>query len=99
MMIHPKTLELAAVFTVAVLGGKGLAALVAGRSLGYSWPEVGVMSGLSGSQAAATLATTLVGMRLRLFDDRTLNAVLVVILISLITVRLRWFERRGKGSA
>ena len=42
------------------------------------------MSGLSGSQAAATLATTLVGARLGLFDSLTINAVLVVILATLI---------------
>jgi len=67
-----------------VLGGKALAAVIAGRTFGFSWPEVGVMSGLSGSQAAATLATTLVGARLGLFDTRTINAVLVVILVSLV---------------
>jgi hypothetical protein len=39
------------------------------------------MSGLSGSQAAATLATTLVGAKLGLFDELTINAVLVVILL------------------
>ena len=42
------------------------------------------MSGLSGSQAAATLATTLVGAKLGLFDTTTINAVLVVILASLV---------------
>ena len=68
VMVDPKTLLVALVFTVAVLGGKALAAVVAGRVFKFSWPEVGVMSGLSGSQAAATLATTLVGSKLGLFD-------------------------------
>ena len=71
-------------FTVAVLGGKALAAVIAGRTFQFTWPEVGVMSGLSGSQAAATLATTLVGAKLGLFDTQTINAVLVVILASLV---------------
>lgn len=84
VMIDPKTLGIAAVFTVAVLGGKALAAVVAGRTFKFTWPEVGVMSGLSGSQAAATLATTLVGAKLGLFDKQTINAVLVVILVSLV---------------
>jgi Kef-type K+ transport system membrane component KefB len=84
VMIDPKTLGIAAVFTVAVLGGKALAAVIAGRAFHFSWPEVGLMSGLSGSQAAATLATTLVGAKLGLFDKQTINAVLVVILISLV---------------
>jgi Kef-type K+ transport system membrane component KefB len=84
VLIDPKTLGIAAVFTVAVLGGKALAAVVAGRTFHFTWPEVGVMSGLSGSQAAATLATTLVGAKLGLFDAETINAVLVVILVSLV---------------
>jgi len=46
------------------------------------------MSGLSGSQAAATLATTLVGAKLGLFDTTTINAVLVVILASLVVTPL-----------
>jgi hypothetical protein len=46
------------------------------------------MSGLSGSQAAATLATTLVGAKLGLFNETTINAVLVVILASLVITPL-----------
>ena len=84
VMVDPKTLGIALIFTVAVLGGKALAAVIAGRTFHFTWPEVGVMSGLSGSQAAATLATTLVGAKLGLFDKQTINAVLVVILASLI---------------
>jgi Kef-type K+ transport system membrane component KefB len=84
VMVDPKTLGIALVFTLAVLGGKALAAIAAGRAFKFSWPEVGVMSGLSGSQAAATLATTLVGAKLGLFDKQTINAVLVVILVSLV---------------
>ena len=84
VMVDPKTLGIALIFTVAVLGGKALAAVIAGRTFRFTWPEVGVMSGLSGSQAAATLATTLVGAKLGLFDKQTINAVLVVILASLV---------------
>lgn len=84
VMVDPKTLGTALVFTIAVLGGKALAAVVAGRIFRFTWPEIGVMSGLSGSQAAATLATTLVGAKLGLFDKQTINAVLVVILASLV---------------
>ena len=84
VMVDPKTLFVALVFTVAVLGGKALAAVVAGRTFHFAWAEIGVMSGLSGSQAAATLATTLVGAKLGLFDTTTINAVLVVILASLV---------------
>src|SRR4029077_2401627 len=64
VMVDPKTLGIALIFTLAVLGGKALAAVIAGRAFKFTWPEVGVMSGLSGPQAAATLATTLVGAKL-----------------------------------
>jgi Kef-type K+ transport system membrane component KefB len=84
VLVDPRTLLVALVFSLAVLGGKALAAVIAGRAFGFGWPEIGVMAGLSGSQAAATLATTLVGARLGLFDTLTVNAVLVVILVSLV---------------
>jgi Kef-type K+ transport system membrane component KefB len=84
VLIDPRTLLVAGVFTVVVLGGKALAAIIAGRRFRFSGSEVGVMAGLSSSQAAATLATTVVGARLHIFDARTINAVLVVILISLV---------------
>ena len=84
VLVDPKTLRVALVFTLAVLGGKALAAVLGERAFRFTWPEIGVMSGLSGSQAAATLATTLVGAKLGLFDKTTINAVLVVILATLV---------------
>src|SRR5262249_7112686 len=84
VMVDPKTLGIALVFTVAVLGGQTPAASPARGAFRFSGPEFGVMAGLSGSQAAATLATTLVGAKLGLFDKQTINAVLVVILVSLV---------------
>lgn len=84
VLVQPKTLLIAAVFCAAVLGGKAAAAIVVGRIAGFRRAEVGVIIGLSGSQAAATLATTLVGARLKLFDAQTVNAVLVVILVTLV---------------
>ena len=101
VMVDPKTLLVALVFTIAVLGGKALAAVVAGRSFHFTWGEIGVMSGLSGSQAAATLATTLVGAKLGLFDTTTINAVLVVILASLVVTPLivTFFGKRVDSAA
>jgi Kef-type K+ transport system membrane component KefB len=99
VLIDPKTLLFALVFTVAVLGGKALAAVIAGRVFRFTWAEVGVMSGLSGSQAAATLATTLVGAKLGIFDKQTINAVLVVILVSMVVTPLlvTFFGKRVPG--
>jgi Kef-type K+ transport system membrane component KefB len=102
VLVDPKTLLVALIFTITVLGGKALAAVIAGRRFGFSWPEVGVMSGLSGSQAAATLATTLVGAKLGVFDKQTINAVLVVILASLIVtpaVVTFFAKKMGHGEA
>lgn len=84
VLLDAKTLLYASAFAVVVLGGKALAAALIGKRFGFSGAEIGVMSGLSGSQAAATLATTLVGVRLGLFGSLTTNAVLLVILISLV---------------
>jgi Kef-type K+ transport system membrane component KefB len=84
VMVVPRTMMVALFFIGAVLGGKTLAAVVAGRALRFAWPEVAVMSGLSGSQAAATLATTLVGVHLGVFDRQTFNAVLLVVLVTLV---------------
>lgn len=43
-LVAPRTLLIAGVFTGAVLGGKALAAILAGRMFHFSWPEVGVMA-------------------------------------------------------
>jgi hypothetical protein len=84
VVADPSTLGLAAVFCVAVIGGKALAATVAKRVLGFTGPEAGVMFGLSLSQAAATLAATFVGFDVGLFGEQVVNAVLVVILVTLL---------------
>jgi Kef-type K+ transport system membrane component KefB len=38
VLIDPRTLLVALVFSIAVLGGKALAAVIAGRTFGFSWP-------------------------------------------------------------
>jgi Kef-type K+ transport system membrane component KefB len=84
VVADPSTLGLAAVFCVAVIGGKALASATAKRVLGFSGPEAHVMFGLSLSQAAATLAATFVGFDVGLFGEQVVNAVLVVILVTLL---------------
>jgi hypothetical protein len=88
VMVQPATLGLAAVFCAAVFGGKALAAFLARPVLGFSGPESGLMFGLSVSQAAATLAATFVGYDIGLFGEQVVNAVLVVILVTLLTAAL-----------
>jgi nucleotide-binding universal stress UspA family protein len=55
---------------------------------GASWDEVGVMFSLSAAQTAATLAATFVGLDIGLFDTSLVNAVMILILVSLIVSSL-----------
>ncbi|MFN8127063.1 MAG: cation:proton antiporter [Candidatus Nanopelagicales bacterium] len=84
VMFQPATLAVAAAFAAAVIAGKGLAAVIAGRWSGFSGSEIGLMFSLTLPQAAATLAAASVGFSLGLFDDVVLNAVLVVVMVSLL---------------
>jgi Kef-type K+ transport system membrane component KefB len=65
-----------------VIIGKFLAAWIAGKIYSYSREEIKLMFGLTIPQAAATLAATLVGFDLGLFDQATVNAIIVMILIT-----------------
>lgn len=84
VMFQPATLGLAAVFLVAVLGGKAMAAAVAGRGFRFGGAQVGVMFSLTVAQAAATLAAVSVGTSIGLVGDDVLNATIVVVIVSLI---------------
>lgn len=84
VMADPGTLGLAAAFTLACVGGKLLAALGCRPLFRFTWPEVGVVFGLSVAQAAATLAATFVGLNIGLFTTSTVNAVMIVIVVSLL---------------
>ncbi|MBF6618947.1 MAG: cation:proton antiporter [Patulibacter sp.] len=84
VMIQPETLGIAALLTVACLGGKGLAALLARPLLGFTRGEVALAFALSTPQAAATLATVMVGLQIGLFSTTVVNATLVLILVSVI---------------
>ena len=84
VLVDPSTLGTAAVFVVACVGGKLLAAVLCGPLFHYTRPEIGAVFGLSVAQAAATLAATFVGLQIGLFTTTTVNAVMIVIVVSLI---------------
>ena len=84
VLVDLGTLGLAAVFTVACVGGKLLAALLCKPLFGYTTAEAGVVFGLSVAQAAATLAATFVGLQIGLFTSSTVNTVMIVIVVSLV---------------
>ncbi|MGH9272475.1 MAG: cation:proton antiporter, partial [Ilumatobacteraceae bacterium] len=83
-LVSVGTLGLAALFALAAVGGKAVAALIARFAFGLSWSEAGTMFSLSVSRAAATLAATIVGLNLGLFDTSTANAIMLVIVVSLV---------------
>lgn len=82
------------ILTVGIVG-KMAASWVTAKVYGYTKVEQKVMFGLSISQAAATLATTLVGFRIGLIDQQIVNAVIIIILVTCIIGPL-FSERYGK---
>ena len=88
VMFTAETLGLAALISVAALGGKSAACWLAGALLGFSRPERLAMFVLTAPQAAATLAVTLIGFEIGLFGTTVVNAVLVLILVSIVVSAL-----------
>jgi Kef-type K+ transport system membrane component KefB len=83
VMFTADTLELAGLICLGALGGKAIACWLTGAALGFSRAERAAMYVLTAPQAAATLAVTLIGFELGLFDTSVVNAVLVLILVSI----------------
>jgi Kef-type K+ transport system membrane component KefB len=79
-----QTIQRAAGFTVAVVAGKAAAAAITGRVFGWRRAEIGALFSLSVAQAAATLAAVFVGFEIGLLGDSTVNAVILVILVSCV---------------
>lgn len=84
VMVEGETLKLAGLFIAASVGGKAASAAIARLALGYSGPQAELMLGLTVPQAAATLAATVVGFNIGLFDQSVVNAALVLILASIL---------------
>ncbi|MBX3730127.1 MAG: cation:proton antiporter [Candidatus Sumerlaeia bacterium] len=91
---------LLAVVLLAILAvGKSLAALLATGAFRLGLRQFLLSTGLSVPQAAATLAVTLIGYdQLHLFDERLVNAVVVLILLSCLAGS--WLvEKQGRAIA
>jgi Kef-type K+ transport system membrane component KefB len=105
VMFTGETLQLAAYICGAALLGKAIACWLAGSWLGFSWPERAAMYVLTAPQAAATLAVTLIGFEIGLFGTTVVNAVLVLILVSIVvsaflTERvIAWMPARVAGTS
>lgn len=68
----------------SVLITKWIAAEATRLLLGYSREQARVVFGLSVAQAAATLAATMVGYQLGLFDDAVVNGAILMMLVTCI---------------
>ena len=89
MLVDPRVLVgssevwiLAGALTGLVLVGKFTAAMVGQLASGYTRAEGLAMFGLSVPQAAATLAVTFVGLEMGLFGESVVNAVIVMIVVT-----------------
>jgi Kef-type K+ transport system membrane component KefB len=82
------TLRLAIGFVIALLVGKAIAAWLTGRAFGLTRAEVGLLFSMSVAQAAATLAATVIGYEIGLYGSDVVNAVMVVVAVSLIVTSI-----------
>jgi nucleotide-binding universal stress UspA family protein len=78
------TIRLALGFVAALVIGKALAAIVTGRLFRLDRAEVGLLFSMSVAQAAATLAATVIGLEIGLYGNDVVNAVMVVVAVSLV---------------
>lgn len=88
VMFDAATIRLALGFVVALLVGKAIAAWLTGRLFGFGRPEIGLLFSMSVAQAAATLAATVVGFNVGLYGSNVVNAVMVVVAVSLIVTSI-----------
>jgi len=84
VMFEWSTIRLALGFVAALVAGKAIAAWITGRIFGLGAAEVGLMFSMSVAQAAATLAATVIGFDIGLYGSDVVNAVMVVVAVSLI---------------
>ncbi|MBN2623612.1 MAG: cation:proton antiporter [Acidimicrobiales bacterium] len=96
VIVDPGTIGIAVALAAACLGGKLLAAAATQPAFRFTWDEVGVAWSLSTPQAAGTLAVTFVGLEIGLFDSSTVNAAMLVIVITLLvsSAAASWFGQR-----
>ena len=86
----------AILMVVCVFAGKWLAAELTRPLLRYSQDQARVVFGLSVPQAAATLAATMVGYEIGLFDDAVVNGAIVMILTSCFVAPI-FVDRYGRN--
>jgi Kef-type K+ transport system membrane component KefB len=88
VMFEWSTIRLALGFVAALVVGKAIAAWITGRIFGLDTAEVGLLFSMSVAQAAATLAATVIGYDIGLYGSDVVNAVMVVVAVSLIVTSI-----------
>lgn len=94
LVSHEGAILVAVVMVLVGLGSKWLAAFLTQKIFRMSADERGLMFGLSGARAAATLAVVMVGYKIilpdgsRLLGDDVLNGAMVLILVTCIVSSL-----------
>jgi Kef-type K+ transport system membrane component KefB/nucleotide-binding universal stress UspA family protein len=81
---NPKAWIITAAILISVFIGKASAPVIISKIYKYSKIERNIIIGLTIPQAAATLAATLVGFEVGLLDQATVNAVIIMILLTCI---------------
>jgi Na+:H+ antiporter len=96
VMVQGETLKLAGLFIAACVGGKAIAAWVAKRAMHLTSGQGEMVRSLTTPQAATALASTIVGFNIGLFGQSVVNAVLVLILVSIViaTIGIERAKRR-----
>jgi Kef-type K+ transport system membrane component KefB len=82
VLTHPENLSLALRIAMGAIGGKFLAAGLAGFVFKYSWTEVMAMFGITMSRAALVLVIALFGKQSEVLDDRLFNATILYIVVT-----------------
>lgn len=96
VVTNTRTLMIGGALTAAVYITKFAAAWIAGRLYGYERNEVLTMWGLSQAQAAATLATILIGVDIGLLSEEFFNGAIMMVLLTTLTSPLL-VQRFGAG--
>jgi Kef-type K+ transport system membrane component KefB len=84
----PMALLVAGTLSIVAISGKWLAAWSTQKIFKLSKDQRGIIFGLSGSHAAATLAVILVGYEAKILDENILNGTIILILITCIVSSL-----------
>ena len=82
LMADVRVWQVMLAMTATVVVTKWLAARISRQVFGYTSEEGWAVFGLSVPQAAATLAATLIGLEVGLFDEAVLNGAVMMILVS-----------------